>query len=255
MEIKGKKVLITGANRGIGLSLTKELSKRGATVFAGMRNPNSYAEHLENVTPVKCDLSSKESTDTFLELFKEKKEIDILINNAGMLTGGLFEEQPLDDIYNMMNVNLLAPIHLTHQLLPHLIKKMESMIVMNTSVSAVFNLPCASTYSASKAGLLALSESLSQELESTSVRVLKLLTPGIKTRMFDEIPNLYGEHLQSVEKMSSITPEEYASRVCDCIEKNKEYFSPGGEVGIGLWLYRHFPSFFKKMTLKDFKRK
>lgn len=257
MDIAQKKVLITGANRGIGLAISKELHKRGAHVFLGMRSPDEFKEsessfaNQVNVELVKIDLSSKDTIHSFLK--ENKVNFDIVINNAGLLTGGLIEEQPIDDIYAMMQVNLCGLIHLTHGLLPQMIERGSGKIVNNSSVSGVMHLPCASTYAAAKTGVVAFTNSIALELKGTGVSTLTLITPGIKTRMFDKISDLYGNHMD-VSQLSSITPEEYARKVCDAIEKDKMYFRPGGSVGVALWLSQHIPGLFRKLATIGFSR-
>src|SRR5690606_35695070 len=102
-------------------------------------------------------------------------------------TGGLLEDQPIDSIYSMFQVNLVGLIHLTHGMMKHILKRPEAMIVNNSSVSGVMHLPCTTTYTAAKTGVVAFSSSLRQDLKGTNVKVLTLITPGVKTRMFDDI--------------------------------------------------------------------
>lgn len=256
MEIKGKKVLITGANRGIGLALSCELDKRGAQVDLAMRNPESFDAQKEGLSerarPIALDMASYESIEGFIKEYGDC-EWDILINNAGQLTGGLLEEQDTQGLYQMYQVNLVGLTHLTQRILPGMIKRGRGKIVNNASVSGVMHLPCASTYAAAKTGVVALTNSLSLELKGTGVTTLTLLTPGIKTRMFDQISEMYGEHLD-VSALSSITPEDYAKKVCRSIEKDCLFYFPWGTVAIPLWLARHWPWAFRKLATIGFKR-
>lgn len=254
MFVQSKTVLITGANRGIGLALAKEAHSRGLKVIMGMRKPESFSVPWqdERVQFVKLDFSSRESIEEFLSN-SFIKDIDILINNAGQLTGGLLEDQPLDAIYSMFQVNLIGLIHLTRALLPSLMKRSEAMIVNNSSVSGVMHLPCTTTYTAAKTGVVAFSSSLRQDLKGTNVKVLTLITPGVKTRMFDDIAPKYSAHMD-VSGLGSITPEKYAVRVWNAIEKGKKQLTPGGIEGLGLFIARHFPFLFEKLAGSQFKR-
>lgn len=255
MKIAGSKILITGANRGIGLGLAQELNRRGAIVYGGMRNPAGFKEEFsnpQNFIPVACDMGSKESIEQFLVDMKDE-DFDAVVNNAGQLTGGLIEDQDLDGIYSMFQVNLTGLIHLTRGLLPNMIKNKKGKIINNASVSGVMHLPCASTYAAAKTGVVAFTNSLQMELKGTGVTTLTLLTPGIKTRMFDEISNLYGDKMD-VSSLSSISPEEYAKQVIKCMEKDKLFYFPSGSVGFALFLARHFPALFRLLGGLGFKR-
>lgn len=260
MKVDRQNVYITGGNRGIGLAVGKELNRRGAIIHIVSRSiPKNKDEFIqdfknpENIEFHQLDLINKDSINEFCENLKSKK-IDILFNNAGLLTGGLIEDQPIDDIYDMFQVNLTAPIHLTQKLLPLLIKQGSGKIINNCSVSAVGHLPCASTYAASKAGLMAFTNSVISEVKGTGVSTLTLITPGIKTRMYDEIPKLYGDNME-LDFLSSITPEEYAKQICDAIETDQEFFWPKDpSMKIALWIAQHMPGLYRKLVSSKFKR-
>jgi short-subunit dehydrogenase len=255
VKIEGAKILITGSNRGIGLALAQELNRRGAIIYGGMRDPSGFEGDFENASnfhPVACDLGDRGSIEQFLNDMKDE-DFDAVVNNAGQLTGGLIEDQDLDAIYSMFQVNLVGLIHLTRGLIPNMVKRGKGKIINNASVSGVMHLPCASTYAAAKTGVVAFTNSINLELKDTGVTTLTLLTPGIKTRMFDEISNLYGDKMD-VSSLSSITPEEYAKEVTKCIEKDKLFYNPGGSVGVALWLARHLPGVFRKLGGMGFKR-
>jgi len=257
MDVLNQNVLITGGNRGIGLALAQEFNTRGAQVFLGMRSPEEFNieengfSKPEKVTKVAIDLGSREKIDDFLGLHPEG--FDIVVNNAGQLTGGLIEEQDLDKIYSMFQVNLIGLIHLTRGLLPAMIKRGKGKIVNNSSVSGVMHLPCASTYAAAKTGVIAFSNSLTLELKGTGVSTLTMITPGIKTRMYDEISDLYGKNID-LSNLSAIAPEDYAKKVLNCVKNDDLFYNPGGSVGVALWLARHIPCLFRKLGNMGFKR-
>lgn len=257
MQIKDSHFLITGANRGIGLAVAQMAAVEGARLHLVMRSEVSgLKEELEQMgsPAVKlyyADLSSREGVDKLLESLKGAK-IDMLFNNAGLLTGGLLEEQPLDDIYSMVQVNISSLFHLTHQLLPGMLERKKGKIINNSSVSAVMNFPCASTYAASKAAVLAFSNCLQSELKGTGVSSLCLITPGIKTRMFDDIPNKYGKNFDV--PLDSITTEEYAQIIKKAIEDDRAVYYPAGKTRIGLMIARYFPWLFQMMVQNVFKR-
>jgi short-subunit dehydrogenase len=258
MKIKQKKVLITGANRGIGLGLAKAFYDEGAHVLMGMRNTKEFNLKENGFTDegraqcVAIDMGSFETIDKFIKENVEH-DIDILVNNAGQLTGGLLENQDIKAIYSMFQVNLVGLVHLTQGLLPQMVKRGSGKIVNNASVSGVMHLPCASTYAAAKTGVVAFTNSLSLELKGTGVTTLTLITPGIKTRMFDEIADLYSDNID-LSQLSSISPEEYAQKVLSAIKNDKLFYKPSGSVGVALCLARHIPFLFRKLGTMGFKR-
>ncbi|MDG0815598.1 SDR family NAD(P)-dependent oxidoreductase [Bdellovibrio svalbardensis] len=238
MEITNRQVLVTGASRGIGRAFAKMCAQDKAFLHIVLRkNDETLVKELEEagakaVTVYEADLSSRESIDALLLKLKDTP-IDILFNNAGVLTGGLIEEQPLDDIYKMFQVNINALVHLTHGILPGMISRKRGKIINNSSVSAYMNFPCASTYAASKAAVAAFTNCIQLELKDTNVTTLLLITPGIKTRMFDEIETLYGKNIQ-VPGESTISPGKYAQIIREAILHDLPVLEPSGLTGIGL---------------------
>ena len=127
------------------------------------------------------------------------------------MTGGLLEEQELDDIYAPVQVNLAAVVHLTKLVLPGMVRRGRGKIVNNASISGYAWFPAASTYAAAKAGVVAFSESLRRELDGTGVSVLHLVTPGVDTDMLDATKEVYGRHLDT-SSWDQVEPEEWAEQ-------------------------------------------
>lgn len=257
MRIKECRALVTGANRGIGHALAIELARRGAYLHAHTREATpSLKEELEKagasgVQLWNVDLSKRENLDPWIKSL-EKENIDLLINNAGLLTGGLIEEQKLDEIYQMLQVNVASLIHLSRGLVPGMTQRGRGKIVNNASVSALMHFPCGSTYCASKAAVWAFTESLHTELKGTGVSALCLITPGIKTRMFGEIEVKYGKNFDVPQE--AIEPAEYARRVCEAIEDDRATLWPSGLTGAGVFVARHLPRLFQSAVLSRFRR-
>lgn len=260
MNLKNKNIIITGASRGIGLALAKELARKETNLFLVARSFDKTlkAELFKfgalSIELIEADLSQKNEIDKLSSsLVKNNIDIDILINNAGQLTGGLLEEQNPDEIESMLSVNLNAVIRLTRLLLPNMLKRKTGKIVNNSSVSGKMFMPCASTYAAAKAGVVAFTESLKQELRETGVSTLLLITPGVKTNMFDDIEKLYGSHLD-LSFVKSIPAESWAKRVVDAITDDKDILMPQGSSRIGVWIGQHLPDLLEKTLASRFKR-
>lgn len=257
MKIAGSHFLITGANRGIGRAVAFAAAHHQANIHLVMRQADEdFSLALKNsgspqVQTWIADLSTRKGVEDLVLRLKDQP-IDILFNNAGQLTGGLIEEQPLDDIYSMFQVNVNAVVHLTRALLPGMIARGRGKIVNNSSVSALMHFPCASTYAASKAAVLAFTDCLELELKNTGVTTLSLVTPGIKTRMFDDIETKYAKNFEV--PTDSISPEEYAKSILSSIENDDVYLMPKGMTAIGLWVARYWPSLFKSAAGRRFTR-
>lgn len=257
MKINGVNFVITGGNRGIGLAVAEMAAASGAHIYIAARSwDESIQKRLKDlgaasVKFLKSDLSSKEGVEK-LALALREIEVDILFNNAGLLTGGLIEEQDLDEIYSMFQVNLNALVHLSRSVIPGMVRRRRGKIINNSSVSAFMHFPCASTYAASKAAVVAFTNCIEVELNGTGVSTLCLITPGIKTRMFDEIETKYAKNFE-VPK-DSISAEEYAQKIKRAIETDERYFLPGGATALGLWVARNFTTIFRTAIQKKFTR-
>lgn len=257
MQIQQKHVVITGANRGIGLDFAKMCAKEGAHLHLVVRKEDSaLADALGklgalSVRTWESDLSQTGDVDKLI-LGLSAIPVDILFNNAGQLTGGLLENQSMDEIQSMFQVNVLSLIQLTRGMLPGMIQRGRGKIINNSSVSAVMHLPCASTYAASKAAVLAFTDCLEIELKETGVSTLVLITPGIKTRMFDEIDVKYSSHLKVPQ--DSISSAEYAEQIRAAILDDRKALMPKGLTAIGLGISKYLPALFKREALRRFHR-
>ncbi len=260
MKLTDQHVAVTGANGGIGTAFCLMCAREKAHLHLILRTPRpEFVKELKavgaaSVSVYISDLSFPEQVRELAEKLKTKN-LDILFNNAGLLTGGLFEEQSLADIRNMLQVNLHGLIELTHALLPGMLVRGHGKIINNSSVSGVMTFPCASTYAASKAAVLSFTRCLELELQGTGVSTLVLITPGIKTRMFDQIQPMYGKNLEFPAD-DYISPEKYAQRIKRAIETDKSVLQPPffSMTGFGLRISRHFSGLFNKAVLTRFKR-
>src|SRR4051812_15845419 len=229
MDLTGTTALVTGANRGIGRALTEALAgRRLKLVLAGVRDPDSF-EPIHNVRPVRMDLSSRESIDECAAAIDEP--VDLLINNAGQMTGGLLEEQDMDAVYAMFQVNLVGVAHLTSRLLPGMLERGRGTIVNNASISGYAYFPAASTYAASKAGVVALSESLRRELKPAGIEVMHLVTPGVDTNMLDDTRAVYGSHMRTAD-WPSVSTQEWADKVVEAMKRGDHIVGPGGRLAL-----------------------
>jgi uncharacterized protein len=257
MQIKNKTILITGANRGIGKAFAQACAKEKTHLLLAIRKtePALISELKElgaiSVKVLDCDLSTRSGVEALAEKMNQY-EIDLLFNNAGQLTGGLIETQTIDEIYKMFQVNVNALVHLTHAVIPQMLKRKSGKIINHASVSAVMHFPCASTYAASKAAVWAFTDCIEQELKGTGVSTLCLFTPGIKTRMFDKIDELYSKNIDVVSDY--IAPEVYAQKIVNAVKKDLVYLEPVGATGIAFQVAQHFKGVFNWGVKQKFKR-
>jgi short-subunit dehydrogenase len=241
MDLTDKTALITGANRGIGRALVERLSELPLRkVLAGVRSVESFEAMgprpggAHEVRAVRMDLSSQASIEECCsELGEELRQIELLVNNAGLMTGGLLEEQAIDEVYAMLQVNLVGVTHLTQRVLPGMLERRQGAIVNNASISGYAYFPAASTYAASKAGIVGFTESLRRELRGTGVHAMHLVTPGVATDMLSATDEVYGRHMDT-SGWDRVPPEEWAAKVVSAIEADKRVLGPGGRSGLAM---------------------
>jgi short-subunit dehydrogenase len=235
MELMGRTALVTGANRGIGRAIAERLAREPlALLLAGARNPDEMEPIVtvgggaREIRAVEIDLSSRETIDRSAAGLPH---VDLLVNNAGQLTGGLLEEQEIEDIYSMFQVNLVAVTHLTKALLPAMLERGSGKIVNNSSISGYAYFPATTTYAAAKAGVVAFSEALRRELDGTGVGVLHLVTPGVKTDMGDATLDVWGRHMDT--SAWELQPaSDWADKVVAAIRSDDDVVGPGGKLAL-----------------------
>ncbi len=237
MNLSGATALVTGSNRGIGRAIAEALAREPLDLLlCGMRSPERFeplaASRPAEVRPVRVDLSSPEAIEAAAaRLGDDLGRIDLLVNNAGLVTGGLLEEQDLDEVYAMLQVNLVGLVHLTKLVLPGMLERRAGKVVNNASVSGYAFFPGATTYAASKAGVVAFTESLRRELKGTGVSTLHLVTPGVNTDMLDATEDAYGRYLDTSD-WEKQEPDEWAAKVVEAIRKDQTVLGPGGKTAL-----------------------
>ncbi len=231
MDLSGQTILVTGSDRGMGRAFVEELATRDAHVLSGMRNVDAYepvsAGPAREVRPVRIELSSRESVEDSVAAL-EDTQIDVLINNAGQFSGGLFERGDLAEFYELLQVNVAALVHLTYRLLPPMLARGHGKIVNNASIAGYAHFPGAAVYSASKSAVVGFSEALRRELEDSAVGVLHLVTPGVETDMLRQVRDDYEPHVEDTSQLDGVEPREWAEKVVRAIEKDDEVLNPTG---------------------------
>ena len=234
MNLEGQTALVTGSSRGIGRAIAEELASRPLDLLlCGVRSddkppPAAPPGGAREVRTVELDLSTRESIERGAGALPP---VDVLVNNAGLMTGGLLEEQEIDDIYAMFQVNLVGLVHLTKLLLPGMVERGRGTVVNNASISGYAWFPGATTYAAAKTGVVAFSESLRRELDGTGVNILHLVTPGVDTDMLDATREVYGRHMDA-DSWSDTSPEEWAAKAVRAVERDDHVVGPGGRLAI-----------------------
>jgi NAD(P)-dependent dehydrogenase (short-subunit alcohol dehydrogenase family) len=182
LGLAGKRAVITGASKGIGLAVARALAAEGVHVVAGSRTGSPELDELARrgeATDVQVDLASETGPSRLVETALAGGHVDFLINNAGAVTprtggsGSVTDEQWSYSI----NLTLMAAVRTTRALLPHMIERGKGAVVNTASVNASLPDPFVIDYSAAKAALVNFSKSLSKEVGPHGIRV-NTVSPG-----------------------------------------------------------------------------
>jgi 3-oxoacyl-[acyl-carrier protein] reductase len=191
-ELTGKRALVTGASGAIGGAIARALHKQGATVALSGTKVPALEVLMGELGPgsfvVPCDLSNKEQVEKLVPDAEVALggEIDILVNNAGMTKDMLFARMSDEDWQAVLDVNLTAAFRLSRAVLRGMMRRRSGRIVSISSVVAVVGNPGQANYSASKAGLMAMTRSLAAEIASRNVTV-NCVAPGFTSSAMTDV--------------------------------------------------------------------
>ena len=219
MDFTGKCALVTGATGGIGRVIVKKLHDAGATVIlTDMRQEtlDEYAAELkERVFAFACNLGDPADIDALVaKAEKAAGAIDILVNNAGLTKDNLFMRMKDEDWNLVLNVNLTAGFRLARAAVRGMMKRRYGRIISMASIVGVTGNPGQANYSASKAGMIAMTKCLAAEVASRGITA-NCVAPGfIKTAMTDALPEEAKEKLARNIPMARLgLPEDVANAV------------------------------------------
>jgi|GEM_PF-3884 len=235
------KALITGASSGIGKEIAKELSAKGYELVLVARNETNLKklkEELENkdktkIETISIDLSKEENCK---ELHKKVQNVDILVNNAGFGDCGNFTKTELSKEIQMINTNITAYHMLTKLYLIDMKKKNSGKILNVASIAGFMPGPLMSTYYATKAYIVRLSEGIKEELKKEKSKVqISILCPGPVSTNFNETANVkFFLRQANCEKVVKYTIKK--------LEKGKFYIIPGIDIKLAKILVKITPS-------------
>ena len=184
MILNNKTVIITGGSEGVGAATARLFAEAGANlmlVARGKKKLEAIADDLRDKTRVEIFAMDVADTDACVDVFKKAQfefgSVDILVNNAGYHARGLVEAVAADELARMVDVNLRAPMMLSHIALPYLREAGEGAIINVGSLAGRVIYPGASGYSATKAGLRSFTLGMAEELRGTGIKV-GLVSPG-----------------------------------------------------------------------------
>jgi NAD(P)-dependent dehydrogenase (short-subunit alcohol dehydrogenase family) len=214
MQIEGKRVLVTGASRGLGRALVTAFVDAGASeVIAGARRPEDREElKSSRVTPVQLDVTIADDVEELVHL----GAIDILVNNAGIAGFGNPLTMDFAAVQEEIAVNYFGVLRVTRAVAPAMIEQHDGVIVNVATAFARVNLPIVGTYCATKAALLSLGQALRAYLAEHNVRVITVMPTTIDTDMSKgaDVPKMTKEFVAG-EILAAIREERHDPPIGD----------------------------------------
>lgn len=249
---KDKVALITGASSGLGEAYARKLASQGYNLVLVARREerlSALSSELQANHPIKvevlvADLTRERDIERVETKVSNLEHVDILINNAGFGTTGTFAEVDFDGQLGMITIYVVAPTRLIRAALPKIEK--GGSIINVASLGAFVKVPGNVTYCATKAYLVAFSETLQMELKEKGIRV-QALCPGFTMTEFHE--KMGGFDRSVIPKFLWMTPEDVAKESLKALEKGKVLCIPGlknriifllARIGISSFLLRVF---------------
>ena len=250
--------LVTGASAGIGTEIARELAARGHGVTLVARRKERLEEiaaelssrHGIRADTVACDLSSAAARGRMLATVARRGlEVDVLVNNAGFGSGGLFQELDPDTELSMVRTNVEAVVHLCTAFVPGMVARGAGAILNVASLAAFMPVPRQATYGATKAFVLSFSDALSADLHGTGVSVTSLC-PGPVPTEFGDVADI-DERLMDIPGVS-VSPADTAAQAVEGLEKGRRVVLPGAATKASALAGRLTPRFVALEVLRRF---
>ena len=173
-----KVALITGASSGIGKITAMLLAQQGYIVYAGTREPSTFAITLDNLQAIALDITDRHSIDTAINTINEQHgKIDVLINNAGYALVSTVEDATEEEMFNQFNINVFGIFRLCKAVTPLMRKNNGGVIINISSFLGKIGLPLFTFYNSSKYAVEGITDSLRYELKPFNIRVHSIM-PG-----------------------------------------------------------------------------
>jgi short-subunit dehydrogenase len=255
-SLPGRRLLITGASRGIGRALAELAAQRGAHVGLVARSQaqlQQIADALQargaNVLALVADVTSPEDRRRLVDQFVDHfGGLDVLVNNAGVGSFGHFIDSSEEVLREIMEVNFFAAAELMRTCLPALIQGNQPAVINISSMCGRRGLPAWSEYCASKFAICGLTECLRAELIRFGVDML-LILPGLtRTELGSHLLRNTGR--MNIDFTGGMPPEELARRILQALERNRPETVVGREAHWLLGLNRFVPRFLDRLIAR-----
>ena len=232
-DFSGQTAIITGGTRGIGKSVAESFLKAGAKVIityasndaAANKFKEDNSEFASNIDAQKCNVANYEEVEKFFQYVEQNYEsFEILVNNAGIRKDAILAMMQKQDWHDVMETNLSGVFYMCKFAVMNLMRKRYGRIINITSPSGKFGFEGQANYAASKAGMVALTRTLSKEVAKRGITV-NCVSPGfIATELIEDLPKEQRDAYTSQVPLKRFgTPEEVAACVLFLASKEASY--------------------------------
>ena len=230
-DLKGNNIIITGASGGIGNSIVKKLYDNGANILASgtrIEKLDELKKNFEKIKILKFDISQSDKIEDFVENATKELggSLDCIVNNAGITQDNLAIRMSLEEWKRVIDINLTSTFLMSKFAIKKMLKNKSGKIVNITSVVGHTGNLGQANYTASKAGIIAMSKSLSIEYAKKNINV-NCISPGfIKTAMTDKIDEKFKEVIVSKIPAARLgEPEDIANAVLFLASNQSNYIN------------------------------
>jgi len=239
MQKESKKILITGASRGIGRDIALNSKEKGYKVLGTSTTNEGVSSLKENgIHGLQLDLNDKKSVESFNGLLiQEHPDIAVLVNNAGITRDNIVLRMSEEEWMDVLNVNLNGAFKVTKTVLKFMLKKRWGRILNITSTSASTGNRGQANYAAAKAGIEAFSKSLAKEVGSRGITVNAIAPGYIQTDMTKVISENVKEEILSQIPLSRFGKPEEISQLVDFLISDEASYITGQTIHINGGLF------------------
>ena len=239
MQKESKKILITGASRGIGKDIALNSKEKGYKVLGTSTTNEGVSSLKENgIHGLQLDLNDKKSVESFNGLLiQEHPDIAVLVNNAGITRDNIVLRMSEEEWMDVLNVNLNGAFKVTKTVLKFMLKKRWGRILNITSTSASTGNRGQANYAAAKAGIEAFSKSVAKEVGSWGITVNAIAPGYIQTDMTEVISENVKEEILSQIPLSRFGKPEEISQLVDFLISDEASYITGQTIHINGGLF------------------
>ncbi len=255
-KIRGGVAVVTGAGSGMGRALAKQLSGYGCHVAIADINGDALAETARTLSGgVRCtqhtlDVADREAVEAFAaEVAGQHGQVNLVFNNAGVAASGTLEVLPYEDFEWLMGINFWGVVYGCKAFLPHLREAGWGHLVNTSSLFGLISVPTQSAYHAAKFAVKGFTDSLSQELRDSPIRVSCVMPGGVKTNIVrssryvasDNQSPTKEELVTSFDSLARLTEDQAAAEILRGVARGRRRILVGNDARVLAALVRLLP--------------